>query len=321
MGAKRAVKGSIAPAAKTAPGDAAVGPPATQGPLSKKTSQAKSDPTIGLAFGGGGARGFAHIHVIAALEDLGLAPACISGTSIGSIMGAGLAAGMDARQMQDHVLDIFTDAREVISRFWQMRPSSVSEFLRGPRTMLGNVDAVKAVRAFLPGAVPANFQDLKTPLQVVATDFYAHAEVVIGEGDLYQAIGASCALPAVMRPVTRDGVILVDGGMQNAVPYELLFDKADVIIGVDVVGGPISNGRDLPTRFEAITGASQLLMQATTRLKCQQFPPNLLLRPPVHGIGVLNFIAARTILEQTAHFRDEAKREIERLLESEAASA
>jgi len=273
---------------------------------------------VGLALGGGGARGFAHIHVIEALEDLGLHPTRISGTSIGSIMGAGLASGMDAKQMRDHVLDVFTDAREVVSRFWQMRPTSVGEFLRGPRTMLGNVDAVKAVRAFLPASVPDDFSNLKIPLQVVATDFYNHAEVVLTEGDLFQAIGASCSLPAVMKPVLKDDLVLVDGGMQNPLPYELLMDDCDVVIAVDVVGGPVNTGRALPTRFEAITGASQLLMQATTRLKCDHRPPHVLIRPPVGGIGVLNFLGARSILETTEGVREEAKQQIAAAMERHA---
>lgn len=277
-----------------------------------------SGETVGLALGGGGARGFAHIHVIGALEDLGLRPDHITGTSIGSIMGAGLAAGLDSQQMRDHVLDVFTDAREVVTRFWHMRPTSVTEFLKGPRTMLGNVDAVKAVRAFLPASIPPTFSELKTPMQIVATDFYNHSQVVIGQGDLFEAIGASCSLPAVMKPVLRDGVVLVDGGMQNALPYELLFDQTDLVIAVDVVGGPVKKGRALPTRLEAITGASQLLMQATTRLKCEYRPPHVLIRPPVAGIGVLNFLGAKSILEATECVREDAKQQIAAAMEKHA---
>ncbi|MEM9676554.1 MAG: patatin-like phospholipase family protein [Pseudomonadota bacterium] len=286
--------------------------------FARPKSLATGRQSVGLALGGGGARGFAHLHVIEALEDLGVRPVCISGTSIGSIMGAGLASGMDAKQMRDHVLDVFTDAREVVGRFWQMRPTSVTEFLKGPRTMLGNVDAVKAVRAFLPDSVPDQFSDLEISLQVVATDFYNHSEVVLKDGDLFEAIGASCSLPAVMKPVIKDGVVLVDGGMQNPLPYELLLDSADVVIAVDVVGGPVNKGRVLPTRFEALTGASQLLMQATTRLKCEQRPPHVLIRPPVGGIGVLNFLGARSILESTEAVREQAKRQIADVLERDA---
>ncbi|MEE9315277.1 MAG: patatin-like phospholipase family protein [Rhizobiaceae bacterium] len=274
-----------------------------------------SDPTIALALGGGGARGLAHVHVMKALDDMGIKPVAISGTSIGSIMGAGYASGMSGDDIREYVIDTFTDTSEVLSRFWRMRPSGVKEMLAGPRTMLGNINSKKAVSAFLPEQVPETFEELTIPLEVVATDFYGQKPLVIGGGNLVDAIAASSALPAIFRPVNRDGIALVDGGIQNALPYELLLTKADIVIAVDVVGGPKQAKGEVPTRIEALQGASQLMMQATTRLKIEMHPPEVLIVPPVNGIGVLDFLKANSILETTLETYDMTKRMVGEAIE------
>ncbi len=280
-----------------------------------------SQPTVAVALGGGGARGLAHIHVIEAIDELGLRPVAVSGTSIGAIMGAGLAAGMRGKEIREYVTSTFSDSATVLTRFWKMRPASVREMLSGPRTMLGNIDSQRAVKAFLPSEIPHSFEALETPLQVLATDFYGQRSIVIEQGDLVEALGASAALPAIFRPVNKDGMALVDGGIQNALPYELLLDKADIVVAVDVVGGPKQAEASIPTRIEALAGASQLMMQATTRLKCQMHPPHVLITPPVNGIGVLDFLKAEKILTATAETREMAKRSIATALDNSGNSS
>ena len=272
-------------------------------------------PTIALALGGGGARGFSHVHVLEALDDLNIKPVAISGTSIGAIMGAGYAAGMSGSQIGEYIIATFSDTGEVISRFWRMRPSGVREMLSGSRTMLGNINPKKAVSAFLPDQVPDTFEELEIPLQVVATDFYGQKSVEFSSGNLVEALAASAALPAIFRPVIKNGMALVDGGIQNALPYDLLHDKADIIIAVDVVGGPKRSKTEVPSRMEALAGASQLMMQATTRLKCQINPPDVMIVPPVNGIGVLDFLRAEKILKSTSGTRELARNLIEDALE------
>ena len=270
-----------------------------------------SDPTLAIAFGGGGARGLAHIHVVQALEELGISPVAISGTSIGSIVGAGLASGMDAQDMRDYAIETFADPTEVLSRFWRMRPTNFGEVFNPSRLTLGNINPVKAIRAFAPALIPETFDELSIPLQIVATDFYGQKEVVMSRGDLTEALAASAALPAIFKPVHRQGATLIDGGIVNAVPYELLFDKSDIVVGVDVVGGPKKSAKEVPSRIEALSGASQLMMQATTRLKRQMKPPHVFIEPSVSGIAVLDFMKARDILRDTAPTLELAKRAIE----------
>ncbi len=269
-----------------------------------------SDKTVAVAFGGGGARGLAHIHVISALEELGIKPTALSGASIGSIIGAGVASGMTAVDIEDFVIGTFSDPTKVLSNFWKMRPGSVSEVFNGPMTMLGNINPMKVMKAFLPPQVPETFEELEIPFQVVATDFYGQKVVTLEDGNLKQALAASSALPAIFRPVKKDGAVLVDGGILNSVPYELLFDKADIIVAIDVVGGPLKSKQETPSRIEAIAGASQLMMQATTQLKLEMKPPHVFLEPPVKGIAVLDFLKAKQILKETAGTKDQTKRAI-----------
>jgi NTE family protein len=275
-----------------------------------------SEPTIGLALGGGGARGLAHIHVIEALDELGIKPKAISGTSVGALIGSGMASGMTGADIREYVLGIFDNPTEVASRFWKMRPGSISEVWNGPRTLIGNIDSKRAMRAFLPEQVKDNFSQLDIDFQVVATDFYGQTEVVISEGNVSDAIAASIALPAVFRPVKYKGAALVDGGVLNALPFELLFDKVDIVVAVDVVGGPMPSKGEDPSRIEAVSGASQLMMQAATRLKCELRPPDVMIVPPVNGIAVLDFMRASSIIEKTASTRETTKQKITAALEA-----
>ena len=276
-----------------------------------------SQPSVAIAFGGGGARGLAHIHVIAALEELGITPVAISGASIGSIMGAGLASGMRASDIQDYVVGTFSEPTKVLSKFWKMRPGSVSEVFSGPRTMLGNIDPIKVMDAFLADAIPDKFEDLQLPFQVVATDFYDQRSVTLDKGNLKEALAASSALPAIFRPVQKDGAVLVDGGILNSVPYELLFGKADIVVAVDVIGGPMKSKKPIPTRIEALAGASQLMMYATTALKLKMMPPTVYIEPPVKGIAVLDFFKAKQIIEDTANTKEQTKHALDAAIQNE----
>lgn len=273
-----------------------------------------SEPDFAIAFGGGGARGLAHIHVIRALEELGIRPVAISGTSIGSIMGAGLASGMSADDITEYAVSTLSDATQVLARFWRMRPTSIGEVFSRPSLNLGNIDPVDTVRAFIPEAIPQTFDQLNIPLLVTATDFYGQECVVINSGDLIEALAASSALPAIFIPVQRQGKTLIDGGIVNAVPWDLLKDKADIVVAVDVVGSPKKSHRKVPTRIEALSGASQLMMHATTRLKKSVAPPDIFIKPPVSGIAVLDFMKVRSILADTAETVDLTKRAIENAL-------
>ena len=274
-------------------------------------------PTVAVAFGGGGARGLAHIHVIEALDEMGIRPVAIAGSSIGAIMGACLAAGMSGRDMQLHARSVLRNRAEVLARVWKSRPYNLSQMLSDGMRMT-QFDIERILKAFLPAAVPATFEELGIPLQVTATDYYGHALAVFESGDLYTALAASAAIPTIFRPVRRDGKLLIDGGIYNPVPFDLLEGKADIVMAVDVVGGPTHNSRKRPSALDLIIGSTQLMMMSITAMKLKTKRPEILLRPPVLGFRVLDFLKIETVMAETASIKDEAKRALDAAFETRA---
>ena len=271
--------------------------------------RASTGPTFAVAFGGGGARGLAHIHVIEALDELGIRPVAIAGSSIGAIMGAGMAAGMTGRDIHDYARSILARRSEVAARMWRARPINFADVSAGG-VRFGQLNVERILRAFLPEQVPQNFAELTIPLSVTATDYYGHALAVFDDGDLISALAASAAIPALFRPVRRGGKLLIDGGIYNPVPFDLLEDKADVVIAIDVVGAPTPNSRRTPTSVELMFGASQLMMQSITAMKLKTRRPTILLRPPISGFRVLDFMKIDALMRETAGIKDELKRAV-----------
>lgn len=268
------------------------------------------DPTVAVAFGGGGARGISHIHVIEVLNELGITPVAITGSSIGALMGAGMAAGLTGADIREHTLATIGNRAEVMRKIWGLRPPSIKEAVKGG-FRLGQFNLERILKAFLPDGIPADFADLKIPLKVTATDFYGSAEVLVGEGDLFQALAASAAIPAVFMPVRMDGRLMIDGGIFNPVPFDHLKGKADIVIGIDVVGGPTGETDKVPNRIDSLFGASQLMMQSLIGMKLKMDPPDIFLRPDVNRFKVLDFLKADDVLAASAHIRDELKHAID----------
>jgi NTE family protein len=268
-------------------------------------------PTFGVAFGGGGARGLAHIHIIEALDELGIKPVAIAGSSIGSIMGAGMASGMTGAEIHGYARSILGSRAEVAARMWRSRPGTIAEAMQGG-IRVGQFNIERILKAFLPEAIPQTFDALKIPLKVTATDYFGHKLAVLAEGELHSALAASAAIPAVFRPVVRNGCLLIDGGIYNPVPFDLLEKDADIIIAIDVVGAPSDAERKHPTTVDLMYGASQLMMQSIIANKLQQSRPDILIRPKVSKYRVLDFLKIEALMAETAEIKDELKRAVDK---------
>ncbi|TIR75343.1 MAG: patatin-like phospholipase family protein, partial [Mesorhizobium sp.] len=264
-----------------------------------------------VAFGGGGARGLAHIHAIEALDELGIKPVAIAGSSIGAIMGAGMAAGMRGAEIHEYSRLILGSRAEVAARMWRSRPGTIAEAMQGG-IRVGQFNIERILKAFLPDAIPATFEELKIPLKVTATDYFGHKLAVFSQGDLQSALAASAAIPAVFRPVMRDDRLLIDGGIYNPVPFDLVEKDADIIIAIDVVGAPSDVERKHPTTVDLMYGATQLMMQSIIANKLRQHPPNILIRPAVSKYRVLDFLKIETLMADTVEIKDELKRAVEK---------
>ncbi|MBP1842296.1 NTE family protein [Rhizobium petrolearium] len=276
-----------------------------------ESAERKSGLTFAIAFGGGGARGISHIQIIEALDELGIRPVAISGSSIGAIMGAGMASGMKGCEIRNFALETIGNRGVLLNKLWSLGPATMRDKLGGFR--FGHFNLELILDAFLPPDVPKDFADLHIPMKISATDYYGQAEVVLEEGELRTAIAASAAIPGLFMPVRVNGRIMVDGGVFNPVPYEHLMELADVVIGVDVVGAPEGDGTHAPSRIDSLFGASQLTMQATIALKLKLNPPQIFLRPSVNRFRVLDFLRAREILEESEGVKDDLKRAIDAL--------
>ncbi|MCY0093922.1 patatin-like phospholipase family protein [Hoeflea ulvae] len=270
-----------------------------------------STPTVAVAFGGGGARGLAHIHIIETLNAMGIQPVAISGSSIGAIMGASMASGLSGEEIRAHTLTTIGKPSNAFGRIWKAaRPRGVKDAMEGG-LRLGQFNVERILEAFLPDSVARRFEDLAIPTKIMVTDYYGHCEVVCTEGDLRLAIAASAAIPAVFRPVTIGDRIMIDGGIFNPVPFDQLCGLADIVIGVDVVGLPSGMPGQVPSTVDMMFGASQLMMQSIIEMKRKAHPPHILLRPEVHQFRVLDFLKAKDILEESRAVAEQLKRDLD----------
>jgi NTE family protein len=275
-----------------------------------------SDPTIGLALGGGSARGLAHVLMLEAFDELGLKPVAIAGTSIGSMIGGLYASGMSGAEIRVFVEELLSTRTEIFRRLakssdglrnlWNFRAPSV-------------VDGVTLFEVLLP-ALRCDFDSLKIPFSAVAVDFYAMSQVVIEHGPVVPAVAASCALPSILRPVVIGGRVLVDGGFRNPCPWDVVAAKAEYTIAVDVTGTN-SRGNDsaVPNPIEAWIGSTQVLFHAISDAKMAAHPPSLMVRPAVGTYGTMDFPKFRDIFVASEPAKDELKRGLERLMLSKPA--
>ncbi len=172
---------------------------------------------LGLALSGGGAKGFAHIGVFRMLEECGLMPEIIAGTSVGALMGTLFADGYSAAEIQE----LFT-GREF------------SEFAQLQIPKAGLFDS-KRFRYFLKRHLRTkNIEDLKIPMVIVATDL-DHGEChEFRSGPIVEAVTASCSIPIIFTPVVINGIHYVDGGLFHNFPVSIIREECERIIGVNV---------------------------------------------------------------------------------------
>jgi NTE family protein len=266
---------------------------------------------IGLALGGGGARGMVHILVCEVFDELGVKPALIAGTSIGAIIGAGYAAGFSGRQMREAAVAFYGKRRDVLARLWKARPLAFTDLLRG-RSLTPQFDARVILESFVPGyeLLPETFEELSIPLRIVACDFYAWTETIISEGPLRPAIAASISIPAIFRPINLDGRVLIDGGATNPLPFDHVSD-CDITVACDVAGGPTETPDRAPGLLECIVGAAQISMQSVIREKLKWHQPDVLVRPDINGVFIMDFLKTQAILDMNVAFKDDLKRRLD----------
>lgn len=224
---------------------------------------------IALVLGGGGARGLAHIGIICELVKAGIPITSIYGVSMGAIVGAFFALGLDMEKVAKDAL--LWNKRRVLRELMDIGLPAKS-ILKGE----------KAARLIAKYIGQATFADTKIPLQVVATDLSDGSEVVIRDGLLAPALQASWSVPGIFPPVKIGDRWLIDGGVVNPTPVNLaLADQADLIIAVDLVLQD-SVEIDEPGLLFTLLQSYEIIRAQTLREQLSKLPDNcLLLRPSI----------------------------------------
>ncbi|HEU5176085.1 MAG TPA: patatin-like phospholipase RssA [Burkholderiales bacterium] len=190
---------------------------------------------LGLALGSGSARGWAHIGVIRALEERGIKPDIVCGTSIGALVGGAYAAG-ELDRLEKWVTGIaWTTVLRLMDLTWR------GGLIRGTRlfTLFGTMLADREI------------DDLPIPFGAIATELQSGRELWLRHGKLLEAVRASCAMPGLLTPVVRDGAVLVDGGLVNPVPVSMCRALgADLVVAVDLSWGKLGPYRRSKERRE-----------------------------------------------------------------------
>jgi NTE family protein len=240
---------------------------------------AKREPKIGLALGGGAARGFAHVGVIQVLEEAGIRPAMVTGTSAGSLVAAIYASGKNGTALQQ----VAETMDEATFADW-MLPIFNRGFLRG--------DALaKYVSQQVGGR---KIEDMPLPLGIVATDLNSGLGVLFQRGDTATAVRASSAIPAIFPPVKILGREYVDGGLVSPVPVRYARQMgADLVIAVDISSAPEVN---------APSDTLQILMQTFTIMgksinSLELRDADVVVRPALNSVSSADFGSRRRAIE------------------------
>jgi NTE family protein len=272
---------------------------------------------VGIALGGGGVRGLAHILMLQVLDDLQIRPAVISGTSMGAIVGALYASGMSAREIRDVIerrVILKNDTwRDVIEKREDLL-TWVSAF-KPDFSGSGLINAEGILNSLISEIKVDSFEGLAIPLLVVAADYWSAEEIVFEQGDLLPAIQASMAVPGVFSPVSAQGRILVDGGVVNLVPYDLLTSRADFIIAVNVSRVRAASTPEFPNALESVLGTFDIMQTTMLTDKLKRLKPDIYVWPHIRNVRMLDFGKIEEVFEQSIPAAEELRRGLLRALQ------
>ena len=251
----------------------------TAGPVTPPVVAAKVLPRVGLALGGGAARGFAHVGVIQVLEEAGIKPDLVVGTSAGSLVAALYASGRTGAQLQ--AVAIAMD--EAAFADWTL-PIFNRGLLRG-----------EALARYVNTQVTNKLiESMPMPLGIVATDLQSGQGVLFRRGDTGTAVRASSAVPAVFLPVRIGNNEYVDGGLVSPVPVRYAREMgAEVIVAVDISSAPEGNPSGDPLQILLQTFAIMGKSINSWELK----EAEVVVRPGLRGVGSGDFTAKRRAIE------------------------
>jgi NTE family protein len=265
---------------------------------------------IGLVLGGGAARGVAHVGVLQTLEENGIYPAVIAGTSVGSLVGGLYAAGVSSRRLAALVedlkwLDLVTVRLPTVN--WTDLARTIPMGLVDLDKMIEWIDQV------LGG--PVDIQQLNLPFAAIATDVLTGEVVVMNEGPLAEAVRASCSVPGVFTPYHRNGRLLVDGVVVNNLPVSVAQNLgADYVIAVDLLP-LIGDAQAEPRNVVELSMTALFMLARATQI--EQDLADLLIAPAIKHINLADLNASEALLAAGRRATEAVLPQIQAALEGE----
>ncbi len=267
-------------------------------------------PKVGLALGGGGARGLAHIGVLKVLQEEGVPIDALAGTSMGAIVGGAFALRPDADYLAKQAVELLQDkgilSLDKISirsipkkRRWAVKRliSFIKELylinLEVAKKWLIDGKKIKPLLEMVVGE--KTFADLSLPYLAVVTDLRTGKEIWLREGKLSDALMASSAIPGIFPPIEKDNWLLVDGGVTSLVPVEAVRSLGvDLVIGVTVEGSIFR--QDFPHGIDILYQADDIRGHELTKLKLAK--ADLVIQPNLDGINWAHFSKVKFCIER-----------------------
>jgi NTE family protein len=230
-------------------------------------------PRIGLALGGGAARGFAHIGVLQVLEEQGIKPDLVVGTSAGSLVASLYASGKTPTELQSMAMTL--------------DESSITDWVFPGRSLLKGEALAKFIRSQTGGK---QIENMRLPLGIVAADLQSGAPILFRRGDPGTAVRASSAVPAVFEPVRINGREYIDGGAVSPIPVRFARQMgAEVVIAVDI--SAIPQGQPTKRAVDILLQTFNIMGHAISKHELAE--ADVVMRPKLEGIGSADFSARR----------------------------
>lgn len=279
--------------------------------VAKSVEQTPASPSIGLALGSGGAGGLAHIAMLQVFDDLKVKPDQIVGSSIGAVIGVLYAAGLSAAEIEEIFDQFGGSGLDALSRLaLSDNGLNLSDFLDVDIGNGGLIDP-SAFLDFLAGKIKARtFEDLTITMQVVATDYWSGETIVLNKGDLFTAIKASIAVPGLFSPVAHENHLLIDGGLSNPLPYNLLSDKHDMVIAIDVTGSRLPADETEVEITRVFFKAFEIMQQSIISARMSHQKPDVYIKPDISDIRLLHFNRLKHIHKQAQPAAEKLKQEL-----------
>jgi NTE family protein len=242
---------------------------------------------FGLALGGGGVKGLAHIGLLKLLDELEIPIDTVAGTSMGAILGGLYASGMRGEEIEERVRAHIINKGEGLKAIYKKRRQLLrwAKVFKFERARGGFVAADGLFEHLFSELVNLTFEELPKHFCAIACDFHSGQEVILKEGNLLDAIRASMAVPGVFAPQKIGNQLLVDGGLVNNLPCSQVSD-CKFSIGSDVTALPKQRN---PKPLQVISGAFSIMLENSTRQNLKQASPNLLFKADTDGIDIFDF--------------------------------